>query len=378
MPTLVSVFGVEPRRIGGTETFARELSVQLGERGWKSVLCFLSKPSEEVRRFLDLPNTSLGVYATTTDSSFKTGRNLATITRANRPDILHLHFTGFLNFYSWMGRLQSVKKVFFTDHHSRSAGHVAARAPFWKRRAARFINRPLTKVISVSNYGYECMTTFDLLPRDRFQMIYNGVDLARIKADSQLAIDFRSRYSIPAERAIVTQVSWIIPEKGISDFLETARLVLIQNRKVQFVFVGDGAYREQYMKDAAAMGLEDRITWTGMVEDPFGEGVFAAADVVCQFSRWEEVFGWMIAEAMAHGKPVVATRVGGIPELITNGESGFLVERGDTVAMSERLLTLLADRELRVRMGQAGRDTVSEKFDLRKNVAQLISAYGIS
>jgi glycosyltransferase involved in cell wall biosynthesis len=131
------------------------------------------------------------------------------------------------------------------------------------------------------------------------------------------------------------------------------------------------------MKDAAALGIEDRITWTGMVEDPFGEGVFAAADVVCQFSRWEEVFGWMIAEAMAHGKPVVATRVGGIPELITNGESGFLVEREDTAAMSKRLLTLLADRELRVRMGQVGRETVWEKFDLRKNVTQLIRAYGI-
>ena len=378
MPTLVSVFGVEPRRIGGTETFARELSVQLGERGWQSVLCFLSAPTEEVRRFLDLPNTSLGVYATTKDSSFQTGRSLATIARGHRPEILHLHFTGFLNIYSWIARLQSVKKVFFTDHHSRSVGYVPARAPFWKRSAARFINRPLTKVISVSNYGYDCMTAFDLLPRDRFEMIYNGVDLSRVKADPQRALDFRRRYGIPAERAIVTQVSWIIPEKGITDFLETARLVTQQNRNVQFVLVGDGADREQYMKDAAAMGIEDRVTWTGMVEDPFGEGVFAAADIVCQFSRWEEVFGWMIAEAMAHGKAVVATRVGGIPELITDGVTGRLVERGDTAVMSERILKLLADPALRTRMGDAGRETVLEKFDLRKNVAQLISSYGIS
>jgi glycosyltransferase involved in cell wall biosynthesis len=209
-------------------------------------------------------------------------------------------------------------------------------------------------------------------------MIYNGVDLSRVKIDAQLASDFRRRYSIPAERAIVTQVSWVIPEKGISDFLETARLVTTQDRNVQFVMVGDGAQREQYMKDAAAMGIEDRITWTGMVEDPFGEGVFAAADIVCQFSRWEEVFGWMIAEAMAHGKPVVATRVGGIPELINGGRSGFLVDRGDTAAMSKRIFTLLGDPALRARMGEAGRETVVNKFDLRKNVAQLITSYGIS
>ena len=296
----------------------------------------------------------------------------------HQPEILHLHYVSFLNLYSWGARFQSARQVFFTDHHSRPAGYVQSRAPFWKRAAARLINQPLDKVICVSNYGYECMTAFGLLPRNRFQMIYNGVDLSRVKADPRLAARFRERYSIPAERAIVTQVSWIIPEKGIADFLETARLVLRQNRNVQFVLVGDGANREQYVKDAAAMGLGDHITWTGMVDDPFGEGVFHAADVVCQFSRWEEVFGWMIAEAMAHGKPVVATRVGGIPELITDGVTGYLVDRGDAPAMSDRILKLLADPELRARMGEAGRETVSSKFDLRKNVAQLIASYGVS
>ncbi len=378
MPTLVSIFGVEPRRIGGTETFARELSLQLGKRGWQSVLCFLSEPTEEVRRFLDLPNISFDVYASAADSSLKTGKNLAMITRRYRPEVLHLHYVGFINLYSWIARLQSVKRVFFTDHHSRPAGYVVSRAPFWKRGVARFINGPLAKVICVSNYGHECMSSFGLLAKNRFQMIYNGVDLSRVNRDPQRALAFRRRYSIPAERAIVTQVSWIIPEKGIIDFLEMARLVSEQNRNVQFVVVGEGPYREQYMKAAVEMGIEDRVTWTGMVEDPFGEGVFEAADVVCQFSRWEEVFGWMIAEAMAHGKPVVATRVGGIPELINDGASGFLVPRGDTAAMSERILTLLADREMRTRMGQAGCETVSDKFDLRKNVAQLISSYGIS
>lgn len=378
MPTLLSVFGVEPRRIGGTETFARELSLQLGERGWKSVLCFLSQPTGEVRRFLDLPNISFEVLANSTDGGRDARRNLKQIVREHRPEILHLHYISFLNLYSWGARLQSVKQVFFTDHHSRPAGYVQARAPFWKRGVARLINLPLTKVICVSSYGYECMTSFGLLPRKRFEMIYNGVDLSRVKTDPQLATEFRRRYSIPAERAIVTQVSWMIPEKGIADFLEAARLVIGQNPNVQFVLVGDGVHRERYMKEAAAMGLDGHITWTGIVDDPFGEGVFHAADVVCQFSRWEEVFGWMIAEAMAHGKPVVATRVGGIPEVITDGVTGHLVDRGDARAMSDRILELLDDPELRMRMGDAGREAVSGKFDLRKNVAWLIDSYGVS
>lgn len=376
-PTLVSVFGVKPQRIGGTETFARELSLQLGECGWQSVLCFLSEPTVDVQSFLDLPNVSFATFANST-GKWNDASNLARLLRSCRPEILHLHYTGFLNFYAWQARFQSVKQIFFTDHHSRSAGYVAGRAPFWKRLAARLINRPLTKVISVSKYGYECMSAFDLLPLDRFQMIYNGVDLARVNTDAKSAAAFRRKYLIPPERAIVTQVSWIIPEKGIADFLETARLVTSRRRNVQFVMVGDGAYREQYMKQAESLGIQDRITWTGMIADPFGEGVFSAADIVCQFSRWEEVFGWMIAEAMAHGKPVVATRVGGIPELITDGVTGRLVDRGDTKAMSESILRLLDDQSARIAMGEAGRETVSAKFDLRKNVAELIAAYGIA
>jgi glycosyltransferase involved in cell wall biosynthesis len=377
-PTLISVFGVKPVRIGGTETFARELSLQLGERGWQSVLCFLSEPTAEVRRFLDLPNISFEVLENSTDGDQTARRNLAAILRKHRADILHLHYVSFLNLYSWSARFQSARQVFFTDHHSRPAGYVQSRAPFWKRAAARLINQPLNKVVCVSNYGYECMTALDLLPRSRFQMIYNGVDLSRVKADPLLATKFRERYSIPTERTIVTQVSWIIPEKGIADFLEMARLVLRQNRNVHFVLVGDGVNREQYTKDAVSMGLDQHITWTGMVDDPFGEGVFHAADVVCQLSRWEEVFGWMIAEAMAHGKPVVATRVGGIPELISDGVTGYLVGRADVAAMSDRILQLLGDPALRARMGASGRDTVARKFDLRKNVSQLIGSYGIS
>jgi glycosyltransferase involved in cell wall biosynthesis len=146
---------------------------------------------------------------------------------------------------------------------------------------------------------------------------------------------------------------------------------------VQFVLVGEGAFREQYMKEAAAMGLNNHVTWTGMVQDPFGEGVYAAADVICQFSHWEEVFGWMIAEGMAYAKPIVATRVGGIPELVTDGVTGLLVEPEDINSMADSVLRLIADRELRGRLGHAGRMKTEERFCLRSNVKQLLKLYGI-
>lgn len=375
--TLMSVFGVEPKRIGGTEMFARELSKQLGERGWRSVLCFLSEPTGEVREFLDLPNVQFAALPNSTNGDFGARLNLMRLLGRHHPEVLHLHFVSFISLYPWVARLRSAQKIFFTDHHSRPEGYQQAGAPFWKRSAARLIGNPFTKVICVSNYGYRCMTEIGLLPRDRYQMIYNGVDLSRVLTSDGAAKKFRERFSIPDDRQIVTQVSWIIPEKGISDFLNMARLVANQKQDVQFVLVGDGAYREQYMREAESMGLSNQITWTGVIDDPFGEGVFHAADVVCQFSRWEEVFGWMIAEAMAHAKPIVATRVGGIPELISDGTSGYLVDRGDAEAMSSRVLDLLNDSDLRRRLGKVGRATVEAKFDLQKNVAQLIDAYGV-
>ena len=143
------------------------------------------------------------------------------------------------------------------------------------------------------------------------------------------------------------------------------------------MLVGEGAYREQYMKEAQAMGLGDHVTWTGMVDDPFGEGVYDAADIVCQVSNWEEVFGWMIAEAMAYQKPIVATRVGGIPELVSDGESGFLVERGDVVTTAEKILLLAEQPELRRQMGQAGHEITNRKFALKQNITQLIRLYGL-
>jgi len=377
MRTVVSVFGVKPFRIGGTETFARELSLQLNDRGWKSVLCFLKPPPDEVRKFLALPNVSLEVLENSTAANWHSAKALASILRRHKPEILHLHFTGFLGVYPWLARFLSVKKIFFTDHTSRPSGYVSRRASLWKRIAARVINFPISRVVCVSEYGQNCLTTLDLLPHERHALVYNAVDLSRVVESTTAATEFRRRYQIPAERVVIVQVSWMIPEKGIPELLQAARELISRNPNVHFVLVGEGAYREQFMNDAEALGIASHLTWTGLIQDPFGEGVYDAADIVCQLSEWEELFGWMIAEAMAYGKPIVATNVGGIPELVTDGVTGFLVARRDAVAAAQRLNTLATDPELRRKLGDAGRKVVEEKFDLRRNVAQLIKIYDL-
>jgi glycosyltransferase involved in cell wall biosynthesis len=169
----------------------------------------------------------------------------------------------------------------------------------------------------------------------------------------------------------------MIPEKGIADFLECARIVLAAGVQAHFVAVGEGAGRPEFMRAASEAGLAPHFTWTGMVEDPLLEGVYAAADVVCQLSRWQEAFGWTNAEAMACGKPVVATAVGGIPEIIEDGVSGFLVPPRQPAEAAARVLRLLTDPDLRERMGARARQIVAEKFNLRRNVRELIGLYGL-
>lgn len=378
MDAVVSLLGLSPRYIGGSETYARELSLQLAEHGWQSVLCFLEEPPEQVRRYLDLPNVTIEVIKNAVTPNLQAVGKLARVLRTYRPRIFHMQLIGFLGFYPWVARFLSVEQVWFTDQGSHPSDFVPQRAPLWKRAAVRLIDLPLSKVICVSQYNYNCFVTLDVLPAERFTVVYNSADFSRV-ADGQHRRDgFRRKYGIPDDRAVICQVSWIIPEKGITDLLEAVRLLLRQNQNVHLVLAGEGAYRPEYMKLASELGLDGHVTWTGLVTDPFSEGVYDAADVVCQVSRWQEAFGQTIAEAMACRKPVIGTRVGGIPELIEEGESGYVVNARDVDAISEKILLLLDSPDLRARMGQAGYEIAKARFDLRRNVRRVLDLYGIS
>jgi glycosyltransferase involved in cell wall biosynthesis len=169
----------------------------------------------------------------------------------------------------------------------------------------------------------------------------------------------------------------MIPEKGWPDLLRAARIAAAQEPRMHFLMVGEGAHRREYEQMSADLGIASRVTWAGAVDDPLGSGICAAADVWCQVSRWQELFGFTIAEAMAAGRPVIGTRTGGIPELIEDGVTGYLVEPGDVEAIAGRMLELAADPALRQRLGSAGRAAVARKFELKRNVRELLGVYGI-
>ncbi len=372
---VMSIFGVVPKRIGGVEMFARELSSQLAGAGWSSVVCFCREPLESVRRFLEIPGVTIEVVPDTHELNWTALRHVAKLLRRYRPDVLHLSFVGFVSLYPWLARCRSVRRILMTDQGSRPEGYASNRPVWWKRAIRRALNWPTNRVIAVSDYVARLDGDLGLVRSGNIVRIYNGVDLTRPLGDGRL---FCRKYSIPENRAIVLGVSWMIPEKGILDLLDAAKLVLSSNPDVHFVMVGEGAYRPQYMKYAVQTGIADHITWTGLVEDPIAEGVYGAADVICQLSRWQEACPFVVAEAMACRKPVVGTSVGGIPEIVKDETTGFLVPPRRPAAAAQRILQLLGDASLRRRMGDAGRARVEEMFDLRRNVADLIALYGIS
>ncbi len=373
--TVLSVFAVNPQRVGGVEMFARELSLQLDTFGWKSVLCFLDAPPGNVGRFLAVPGVSIERLPGIDRPRWSVVREMSRILRKYRPEIVHMHFTAQVSPFPWLARLHSVQRNYLTDHISRAEGYEPKRAAWWKRAVARTLNWPLTAVISVSDYNALSNTTCGLIPKRRVTRIYNGVDLPRISGDP---CRFRQEHKIPEQRAIVLQVCWMIPEKGVEDLMEAARLVLAANPNVQFVLAGEGACRREYMARVEAAGMADHFTWTGLIDDPLASGVYLAADVVCQLSRWQEAFGWMNAEAMACSRPVVATRVGGIPEIVEDGISGYLVNRRQPAEAADRILRLLGDREFRHKMGASGRRAVETRFNLQRNVAQLLELYEVA
>jgi glycosyltransferase involved in cell wall biosynthesis len=373
MKTLLSINGFEPFRIGSGETFARNLSLELAKHGWRHVLCFLTPPTEPVRQFLDLPNVTLEAVPDLWKLAWRPTLAVGGLLRRHRPEIVHLQFTGFLSPYPWLAKCYGVKKVFFTDQASRPEGFQAQRSPWWKRAATRAINYPLTRVTCISDYVMRYWDTLDVLPRDRFIKIYNSVDVFCGATDGA---PFRRKYGIPLDRLLVAQISWIIPEKGFDDLLEAARLVIQQDPTVHFVMAGEGAHRARYMELTTQMGLKYQVTWTGMVGKPQEGGLYAAADIVCQVSRWEEAFGCVIAEAMAGGKPVVGTRAGAISELVLDGKTGFLVDRRAPAQIAARILELSRDPSLRQRLGEAGRQLAVEEFNQQKAVMQFMKLYG--
>ncbi len=198
---------------------------------------------------------------------------------------------------------------------------------------------------------------------NRLTRINAGIDLARYNPAS--VQPFRL-----FDGPVVGRVSRLVEEKDPETFVRAAALVQARHPHTNFVIAGDGPLRAQL--EALAQRLGARITFLGNCTNV--PAVLAAFDIFA-YPTLGDSFGFVNAEAMAMGKPVISTRVGSVPELVRDGETGFLIEPQDAWGLAQCICYLLNEPEIGRRMGSQGRQLIETKFDLKQEVTAMADLY---
>lgn len=200
--------------------------------------------------------------------------------------------------------------------------------------------------------------------------VHEGVDLVRI--DAAPAASLHAELWLPHKVPIVGNIGALVAHKGQRDLVEAAALVVRQVPDARFVIAGEGELRPNLEQQIRHLALEKHVLLTGFRADVLsllkGFDVFVMPSVT-------EGLGTSVIDAMACRRPVVATRAGGIPELVVEGETGHLVPVGDVAAMADAIVSLLRDAETRERFGAAGRARVEARFTAGRMVRATLDAY---
>jgi glycosyltransferase involved in cell wall biosynthesis len=193
------------------------------------------------------------------------------------------------------------------------------------------------------------------LAERKLQTIANGVDVERFR-DAQPSLNNGSGAT---HESVVGFVGRLVPGKGADVLLRAASRVFSRRPNCRIVLVGDGPCRPELESLAAQLGIADRVLFTGVRDDM--PQVYASIDLLVLPSLCEAM-PMCVLEAMAAGKPVIATRVGAVPELIDQGQTGVLIEPGDVAGLSAAVVKLLEDSERARQLGEKGRTRTIEHF----------------
>lgn len=215
------------------------------------------------------------------------------------------------------------------------------------------------------------------IPEGRIETALDGIDLDRFHVNGRSGAAPGGLTLDPANLT-VGLVGRLVPEKGVEEFLRAARVIIDRFPRVQFVLVGgdptpEGRHMARWRALAETLRLGAHVQFTGWRSDI--PAITAQLDVAAQASKYWEGWAMSVLEAMACGKPVVATRIGGVPEVVEHGVTGLLVEPGDVAGLAEAVLSLLQDATLRRRYGEAGRRRAESQFDQRRLIARMQGVY---
>lgn len=262
-------------------------------------------------------------------------------------------------------KLAAVPIIIHGEHgtmQTESKLHIFVQRWFWRRTDL---------MLSVSEVLRENLhRTFDF-PKERIQVVRNGVDLSRFDF-SRNGVDYRARLGLPPEALVFGAVGRLVPVKAYPVLLKAAKLVFREIPAAHLAIVGDGPLRHELVHLARDYNMMDRVHFLGARKDV--SEILRALDVYVLCSESEGMSN-TILEAMASGRPVVATAVGGNPELVVDGETGLLVPPNHPHHLATALAKLLREPARRQCLGQRGRQRVEERFSLESMVRNYARVY---
>jgi glycosyltransferase involved in cell wall biosynthesis len=250
--------------------------------------------------------------------------------------------------------------------------------PSWLRRAMHFVvPRLSTKVVANSEAVRIHLLADAPSCADRVQVILNGIDLAPFELASG-ASRVRQEWGVGADELLVGMIGKVTRWKGQLVLAKAAQRVIASQPSVKFAAVGgvfdnESHFMELFQSEVNRLGIGLRFIINGFRRDV--PDILGAFDIFVLPSTWPEPFGLVVVEAMAAGKPVIATAQGGPLEIVVHGETGFLIPAGDECALAESILRLLAAPELIARFGEAGRRRASELFSVSRYVLEFENLY---
>lgn len=217
------------------------------------------------------------------------------------------------------------------------------------------------KIICCSHYMKNEVRQVFNLPEDKIEVIYNGVNPARFAVHTMRVT--RDYYAAPNEQ-IVFYVGRLVREKGVQVLLEAAPQILARHPQAKFIIAGKGPYAEELHRLAAALGIAQKVYFTGYVDDETRNNLYSWADVAV-FPSLYEPFGIVALEAMAARVPVVVADTGGLSEIVEHGVDGLKFYPGNSRSLADMVVWLLKDRQLAQGLRQKAFKKVQEKFSWR-------------
>jgi glycosyltransferase involved in cell wall biosynthesis len=203
--------------------------------------------------------------------------------------------------------------------------------------------------------------------------LYNGIDLSPYsKIDSKQKNQERHKLGLPINSMILTTVSFLRQPKGIQFMLQSLPEILKQAPNTHYLIVGDGNYRNDLEVMVTQNNLSNHVTFLGFREDiPY---ILSLSDIFVLPSL-DEALPTVLAEAMAAGLPLIGTKVGGVPEMLVDGENGFLIPPSNSLELAKACIKLLNSTEKIDDFGVAGHELVNNKFNIQVQVQKLEAQY---